>query len=215
MDRVDGKGKCNKKIRIDKIIRTEGVHGPNRTVWPEYRYHQVDESWMGLQFREVFQCQSDGTNIILTHPDMTTLRNTYGDGNCLFRAFSYIITGSENQHFEVCDVLLSYMLSIENLLVGHSEDGSYNYLQPFGHRTVQNYIDSGSMDRSGTWGSELEMMCLSHMLNTIVFSFGAPKNNWEVFGYNFIDRSLICDYVVQWFPFQSGNLCDGRRILKN
>ena len=58
-------------------------------------------------------------------------------------------------------------------------------------------------DRSGTWGSELEMMCLSHMLNTIVFSFVAPNNNQEVFGYNFIDRSLICDYtkksVYLWF----------------
>ena len=95
-------------------------------------------------------------------------------------AFSYIITGNENQHLEVRDALLSYMLSIENLLVGHSEDGSYNYLQPFRHRTVQNYIDSSGMDRSGTWGSELEMMCLSHMLNTIVYSFGAPNNNWEV-----------------------------------
>ena len=40
---------------------------------------------------------------------MTTLRNTYGDGNCLFRAFSYIITGSENQHLEVRDALLSYI----------------------------------------------------------------------------------------------------------
>ena len=50
--------------------------------------------------------------------DITTLCNMYGDGNCLFRAFSYIITGSENQHLEVCDALLSYMLSIENLLVG-------------------------------------------------------------------------------------------------
>ena len=83
-------------------------------------YHQVDETWqrntcirMGLAFREVFQCQSGGTNIVLTRPDMTTLRNTYGDGNCLFRAFSYIITGSENQHLEVRDALLSYMLSIE------------------------------------------------------------------------------------------------------
>ena len=97
---------------------------------------------MGLQFREVFQCQSGGTNIVLTRPDLTTQHNMYGDGNCLFRAFSYIITGCENQHLEVRDALLSYMLSIENLLVGHSEDGSYNYLQPFGHRTVQNYIDS-------------------------------------------------------------------------
>ena len=43
---------------------------------------------MGLQFREVYQCQDGGTNVILTRPNMSTLQNVYGDGNCLFRAFS-------------------------------------------------------------------------------------------------------------------------------
>ena len=187
MNRADREIKCNKKIRIDtdcQIINTEGVRCLSRTAWPEYRYHQVDKTWqrnacirMGLQFREVFQCQDGGTNVILIRPIMSTLQNVYGDGNCLFRAFSYIITGSEHQHLEVRNSLLSYMLSIENFLVGYGEDGRYNYLQPFGHTTVQNYIDSRTMNRSGTWGSELEMMCLSHMLNTVVYSFGALNNN--------------------------------------
>ena len=99
MNRADGEIKCNKKIRIDtdcQIINTEGVRCLSRTAWPAYRYHQVDETWqrnacirMGLQFREVFQCQDGGTNVILTRPIMSTLQNVYGDGNCLFRAFSY------------------------------------------------------------------------------------------------------------------------------
>ena len=111
MNRADEEIKCNKKIRIDtdcQIINTEGVRSLSRTAWPAYRYHQVDETWqrnacirMGLQFREVFQCQDGGTNVILTRPIMSTLQNVYGDGNCLFRAFSYVITGSEHQHLEV------------------------------------------------------------------------------------------------------------------
>ena len=52
-------------------------------------------------------------------------------------------------------------------------------------------------------GSELEMMCLSHMLNTVVYSFVANNNNWEVFTYNFIDRSQTCEYTQKamylWF----------------
>ena len=213
INKPSGKLKYNKKIPIDidcEIINTEGVRGPIRTEWPEYRYHQIDETWqrnacsrMGLQFREAFKCQNGGTNVILTSPNLATLHNVDGDGNCLFRTFSYVITGSEQQHIEVRNALVSYMLSIENCLVGYGEDGNYNYLQPFGHTTVQNYIDSHGMNRPGTWGSELEMICLSHMLNTVVYSFGARNNNWEVFAYNFIDRSLTCDYtqksIYLWF----------------
>ena len=66
------------------------------------------------------------------------------------------------------------MLSIENFLLGYDSHGNYNY-QPFGHATVQSYIDSRELYRPNTWGSELEMICLS-MLNTIVYSFEANSN---------------------------------------
>ena len=120
---------------------------------------------MGLRFVRVFQCQSGGVDVILRHPDLRNLRNVQGDGNCLFRAMSYIITGSEKQHLEIRNAILRCMLSIENLLVGYDSYGNYNYLQPFGHSSVQNYIDSRELTRTGTWGSEVEMICLSHMLN--------------------------------------------------
>jgi len=80
------------------------------------------------------------------------------------------------------------MFSSEDYLVGHGEDGNYNYLYTFGHTSVQNYIDNSGMDRPSIWGSELEMMCISHMLNTIVYSFEAGNNNtWQLFAYNFVD----------------------------
>ena len=119
------------------------------------------------------------------------------------RAFSYIITGSEHQHIEVRNAIVNYMLSTENHLVGYGEDGNYNYLHPFGHTSVQNYIDSRGMDRPGIWGSELEMICLSHMLNTVVYSFEARSNTWQVFTYHFVDRTQPCDYyrksIYLWF----------------
>ena len=82
---------------------TVGIHGPNRTKWSEYKYIQVDENWqrnacirMGLQFKCLFKCQAADADFILTRPNKRTLRNVQGDGNCLFRAMSYIITGCEN-----------------------------------------------------------------------------------------------------------------------
>ena len=75
---------------------------------------------MGLQFVKGFKCQSGGADVILTQPNLCTLHNVQGDGNCLFGAMSYIIiTGSENQHMEVRLAILRYMLSIENLLLGY------------------------------------------------------------------------------------------------
>ena len=175
-----------------------------------YRYHQVDDAWqrnacirMGLQFVKAFKFQSGGADVILTQPNLRALHNVQGDGNCLFRAMSYIITGSENQHMEVRLAILRYMLSIENLLVGYDRHDNYNYLQPFGHTSVQSYIDSRNLTRASTWGSEFEMICLSHMLHTVIYSFEAQSKTWQVFAYQFIDRELPCDYtgksIYLWF----------------
>ena len=205
---ADRVGTCVKKANNGntdndcKIVVSEGVHRPHRIAWPEFRYHQIDEDGqrnacirMGLRFVRVFQCQAGGVDIILRRPNLQTLRNVQGDGNCLFRAMSYIITGSEKQHLEIRNAILRYMLSIENLLVGYDIHGNYNYLQPFGHSIVQNYIDSRELTRTGTWGSEVEMICLSHMLNTVVYSFDAGSNTWQVFTYQFVNQSLPCDYT--------------------
>ena len=63
----------------------------------------------------------------------------------------------------VRNAILRYMFSIENMLVGNDSDGNYNYLQAFGHNSVQSYIDSRELNRAGTWGSELEMMFVSYV----------------------------------------------------
>ena len=56
---------------------------------------------MGLHFHGKNKARCGGPNVPLTPPDMRTVKHIRGDGNCLFRAFSYIITGSEEQHMAV------------------------------------------------------------------------------------------------------------------
>ena len=86
------------------ITDVENAH--QRTEWMDLRYCPVNEEWqrdvcetLGLQYRRAFQHQDGGPDTILTRPDCRTLRKIVGDGNCLFRSLSYIITGSEDQHF--------------------------------------------------------------------------------------------------------------------
>ena len=196
------KKKVNRKnkrpIQSDCIITdVENVIGPNRTVWPEYRYYQTNVTWqqgactrLGVRFVHPTGFQPGGPDVILTRPDLRSLRNVQGDGNCLFRALSYVVTGSEAQHMEIREGIISYMLSIEPLLTGYDSTGHANYLVPFNYSTVQEYIDNSGMGRSGTWGTDLEFICFCHMFNVNLYSFHADSNTWTVFSPINIDRAV-------------------------
>ena len=103
--------------------------------YPNFRYYQVNETWqlqtrerLGLTYTNKFACQCGCSDTILTRPDLRTLKRIAGDGNCLFRAITYIVTGSEQQHFILRSLLIGYMLSIPHLLIGHGPDGHRNYI---------------------------------------------------------------------------------------
>ena len=185
------------------IIDTVNVIGPNRTVWPEYRYYQTDETWqqqactrLGIRFVCSTGFQPGGPDIVLTRPDLRSLRNVGADGNCYFRALSYIITGSETQHMEIREGILSYMLTIQHLLIGRDSTGHANFLVPFNVRSVQQYIDNSGMARNGTWGTDVEMLCFSHMFNFNVYVFNADSNTWAVFSPVNIERRLPRIYNI-------------------
>ena len=185
------------------IIDTVNVIGPNRTVWPEYRYYQTDVTWqqqactrLGIRFVHSTGFQPGGPDTVLTRPDLRSLRNVGADGNCYFRALSYIITGSETQHMEIREGILSYMLTIQHLLIGRDSSGHANFLVPFNVRSVQQYIDNSGMARNGTWGTDVEMLCFSHMFNFNVYVFNAESNTWAVFSPVNIERRLPRIYNI-------------------
>ena len=74
-----------------------------------------------------FYAYADSCICKLTRPNLRRLRSIGGDGNCLFRALSYIITGSENLHQTIRSLIVSHMLSVSHLLIGYGPDGRANY----------------------------------------------------------------------------------------
>ena len=48
-----------------------------------------------------FQRQDGGPDVILTRPNLCSLRYIGRDGNRMFRSLSYVMLGSEDQHFEI------------------------------------------------------------------------------------------------------------------
>ena len=157
-----------------------------------YRFNPVDEQWqinactaLGLGFLRSNRVRPGGPDLSLKPPDGRTIRRIIGDGNCLFRCFSYIITGSEDQHMSLRIIITSYMISIAHLLLDNHISSMYS--------SVQQYITDTKMDQEGTWGTHVGMFTLAHLLKTIVFSYITEDQNWWRYSPHFIDRSLVDD----------------------
>ena len=95
----------------------------------------------------------------MTLPDGHSIRKIRGDGNCLFRAMSYIITGSEDQHLAIRHAITTHMLSIPELLTDLGADGSESCLEYYngGYSSVEQYLEQTRMAESGMWGTDFEM----------------------------------------------------------
>ena len=50
------------------------------------------------------------------------------------------------------------------------------------HTSVQSYIASSKMDKSGMWGTETEMLALAHMLQTDIYSYNTDDCQWHKYG---------------------------------
>jgi len=134
-----------------------------------------------------------GPDVVLTRPNKRRLRSIVGDGNCLSRALSYIITGSEDQHSIVQSLIVSHMLSIPHMLIGRGPDGLANYANGMqSHDNIEDYIRHSGMDRDGTWGSAIEMACASHLFNVplYVYDVSHDTHTWVTYFPSNIDRSL-------------------------
>ena len=66
---------------------------------------------------------SGGPTVALRRPDMSTLKNTLGDGNCMFRALSYLITGTQRQYGGVCDAIVTHLLQNDDLFMCSTQVG--------------------------------------------------------------------------------------------
>ena len=156
-----------------------------------FRFHPVDREWqqnacqaMGLQYRAPTRVRPGGPNVPLTRPDMRTVKRIQGDGNCLFRALSYIITGSEDQHSAVRHAILDHMVNNAHFLLGHHLSG---------HTSIQSYIAASRMNVDSTWGTDIEMLTLSHLLNTPIVSYSQQYGNWQRYSPHDVDRTLRDD----------------------
>ena len=96
---------------------------------------------------------------------MHSLRSIGGDGNCLFRALCYIISGSEAKHGELRSAIVAHMRSIPYLVSGTGPDGNRNYLVTYdhGYHSVDDYLARSDMAVNGVWGGDFLRCAFLHI----------------------------------------------------
>ena len=90
------------------------------------------------------------------------------------------------------------MLSIPHLLIGHGPDSQRNYvdvLSTTNYSSIEEYIQQTIMNCDGTWGSAIEIVSLSHMLNVPIYIYDVSHevSRYIVYFPSTIDRSLTND----------------------
>jgi hypothetical protein len=88
----------------------------------------------------------------------TKIHKIKGDGNCLFRALSYAITGSQGYHKEVRENVINHMKNIETLLLPHMKN-----------KPLNSYLDSSRMANTDSWGTDVEIIAASSLLSTDIY----------------------------------------------
>ena len=100
------------------------LQAERETTWTHLRYYQTDEVWqrekctqLGLRFHNTNNFEIGGPNVFLNRPNTERILGAIGDGNCLFRCFSQIITGSPDQHYAVRMCIIRHMRDISHLII--------------------------------------------------------------------------------------------------
>lgn len=80
------------------------------------------------------------------------------DGNCLFRSFSYFLTGSQTSHKRIRQLVLKYM---------RINTATFSNLAE-----TPNYPDGSNMDHHGVWGTEVEIVAFASLVATSIVVYG-------------------------------------------
>ena len=96
----------------------------------------------------------------------------------MFRALSYVITGSEKHHLQVRANILEHMESIASLVLGHIR-GRCNAMHNCS--SVKEYIKLTKMNKPHVWGTDIELLVVAHLLKTCINFYMTREQKWFVY----------------------------------
>ena len=103
---------------------------------------------------------------MLSHYIPAKTKSILADGNCLFRTFSYLITGSEKSHMEVRGLLCCFMLGAGRLQCWNYVKNKYPQRQI---SDIEGYLAKSNMSYEYTWGTDCEILTAAYMFGIDIF----------------------------------------------
>ena len=147
---------------------------------------QACRHYLGVQFVCDNGCAPGGPNVAVTNP--RSIQVIQSDGNCLFRAFSYVITGSESQHYRIRCLIVEHLRS----LVGTESETKLLNTTISNYDSIDDYIGGTRMEQDGKWGTNVEMVVLAHLLNFHIASFDVTSGSYSLWGDgNYLRPSVV------------------------
>ena len=161
---------------------------------PNFRYYQVDEQWqrhlcsmLRLECTKIYDRSSCSNEAPLTAPTARCVQHTLGDGNCLFRSLSFVLTGSEQSHMNVRLLICEHMHKISRLMLSHIAACT----------SVQEYISDSRMNVSTVWGSNREIYTFSNMCQVNVYVYDMQRRSWSVYSPNLASDIMNVDCSIK------------------
>ena len=97
--------------------------------------------------------EPDNDDIYISQKHKQTYK-AKGDGNCYFRAISYILTGSEDNHSLLKDKVVHHM----------NTDVTKNR-QDYLNQNVNEYVNTSGISHDGVWATDGEIMATANLLS--------------------------------------------------
>ena len=202
---VDNVSKQSKKVCFDKAAPKDddllitGVYPPGMVqIDANFIYNPgnatTQKFWCGvlnLTYKKPVRPRLGSPTTPLMRPNRVS--DVPSDGNCLFSAFSYVITGSILQQGAVRAAIVAHMYNIEDYLRG----GWF----PQEYRTAREYIAGAKMDVDKEWGTDCEIITMAELLSTNIYSFNAQVGSWTPYNARGADATGPSIYL----KFVNGN----------
>ena len=81
--------------------------------------------------------------------------------------------------------ILQHMINVGHFTLGH---------HVLNYSSIQDYIAHTSMDRESAWGTDIEMLTVTHLLQTPILSYSAQDRQWsKYYAVHDLDRTLNHD----------------------
>ena len=152
-------------LRLDEFPRLDihHLHSDNPIIAPITTEWQKERcNLLGIQFQQPTDQNSTMAGQKLRDFEPLKCDTIEGDGNCLFRCLSKVISGSEEYHAKVRGEICRYMLSDGKDIIGW-------YFTQILSTTPSDYLNNTCMYDNGIWGTDAELVTASALLQADIY----------------------------------------------